>query len=137
MPPPPPARPRPTGWIAATGVLGVVVLVLVIALVTLASAGQRVGESAEASAQGACDLIDQIPEDGFDLTEDAGEADLDRLGAAQILAALASSQDGGFDDLAKAIEKPRVVAAETFDTTGDDVVDALADARTACDDEGL
>ncbi len=135
--------PRPIGWIAATGVLCLVALVLTAVLITqLASDSDKVGESADSSAQAACDLVGQVPEDGFEMaSEDEDEngypEGLARLGGAETLAMLATSQGGDYDDLQEAIRKPRAVANEQFKATGDDFVDALADARAACADEGF
>ena len=138
----PPSRPRPTKWVVATCVLAFVAVCLSVTLtvVLLASDGDKVGESAATSAEGACQAINQIPERGFELTagdQDDYPPDLARLSAAESLAMLAEAQDDTYADLYDAIRKPRAISNETFVATSDEFVEALADAREACADEGF
>ncbi|MDN5855442.1 MAG: hypothetical protein L0K86_21870 [Actinomycetia bacterium] len=138
---PPASPPRPTGWIVAAGVLGLVAVILAAVLIwQLLSDNDTVGESGESSAQAACDLIGQIPEDGFEMASEDEEdypPNLARLGATEAVAMLATSQGDEYDDLYDAIRKARFVVNEQFDASSEDFVDALADARSACADVGF
>lgn len=133
-----PPRTRPVAWIAATCVLGVLGVALAAATVMFATGGDEPGESPEATASGACTLIEQIPEDGFEMVDgDEPSPHLSRMSAAEALAMLARDEDADYDALYEALRKPRAVASQEFEATGDEFVDALADARDACADEGL
>lgn len=136
-----PLTPRPTRWVAAAGALGLIAIVLAAVLIwQVVSADEAVGETPESSAQAACDLVAQVPEDGFDIgaaEEDHAAPHMNRLSSAFALAMLAGDEDSGYEQLRDAIQKARSVVAERFDASGKEFVDALADARSACDDEGL
>lgn len=133
-----PTRQRPTGWIVATCVLAVVAIALAVVVLT-ADGDETVGTSADSSARAACELIGQVPEDGFEMTGDGDDypPDMSRLAASETLLLLASAEQDGYDDLYETVQKPRLVASQEFDATGDEFVDALADARDACGEEDL
>lgn len=126
---------RPTAWIAAA-VLAVVVLALVTLILVDGGSGDDdvPGQSAASTARAACELIDQVPEEGFDIGDEANLPHQSRLGAAETLAFLAKDLDSDYESLYEAVRAPRNIAAAEFDWSSDDVVNALADARAACDE---
>lgn len=136
---PPPPRTRPTVWIVVVCVLGVLVLALAASTIVLATGNDKAGESAAASATSACELIDQVPDDGFEMLsgDDEPSPHMSRLAAAETLALLARDQDGDYKPLYETLREPRGVASQEFDATSDEFVDALASARDACAEEGL
>lgn len=125
---------RPTAWIAAA-VLAVVVLALVTLILADGGSGDEdvPGRSAASTASAACALIEQVPEAGFDIDDEATLPHQSRLGAAEALAFLAKDLDSDYESLYDAVRAPRNIATAEFDWSSDDVVDALADARAACD----
>ena len=134
----PPPSPQPTRWIAATCILGAVVIALVATLAIRTASSGDVGESADGSAGAACAVLEQIPDDGFeDPASDDARINMMRLSSAVSIGMLAAEQDDSFQDLSEAFIEPQRVGGTEFDYNGDGFVSAIGDARDACADEGF
>ena len=124
---------RPIGWMAATGVLAVCTIVLAVLLVVRSGSDEPMAATAGSSARAACELIEQVPTDGFQLSKNEGMVPLSKLGAATSLAFLAEEQDAGLEDFRKQISAPYQTAQRDFGGKTPDFRKALDQARQACD----
>lgn len=126
---------RPGGgrpWQIATIVLLIGCGVLAYLFFSQRATSDELGETAESSARAACTLVGQVPEDGFDMSEESNFPDSSRLGAAETLAYLAKDLDGQYQALYESIAEPRQVSSVMFSADTPEFVDALARANDAC-----
>lgn len=119
------AQPR-RGTVMVVGVLGLVLGAGIMALVWWISSASSGGPAADANA--ACAVVDRT--DSLDPKTDM--AGLRRWGGAAELAAAAAEGDAEYKSLADALVKPRELVMRHFDGEHPDVLQAVEDARKAC-----
>lgn len=102
---------------------------------TGAAPGDGLTATAESSAVLACAVMAEVDPAGFpDPSTDEAYVELQRLGAAQMLAFTAEAQDPDYAELRTLIEAPRIVQARTFLMDGPEYAEAVEQAQAECAD---
>lgn len=116
------------------------VTTLVLTGVLLWPAGEAETETsltgtAASTAQLACRTLGEVDPTGHaDASTDAAWADMNRLSAAVSLGFTAEAQDPSYEELRTVLETPRHAQARTFAMDGPEYLDAVEQARQACED---
>lgn len=124
-------------WKAATAVLAVVVVALIVTLgLTMGADGEEpTTASADSSAELGCQLLTEIPEDGY--AED--EADMEeahRLSVIGMLGYLAAAQNDEYDDLEETMGV-MMEAGTRLTMTSEEFPGQLEAALETCADHGF
>lgn len=131
----PVSRAAGRGWQVATVVLAAAVIVLAVLLAradtgSRSASGASVVASAQASARFACDLLAELPSDGFDIRDQRTLQD--KLALAAQAAFLARDQDLAMRHLYDAIKAASDMVNLEFNATSSRFRQKLAAARNAC-----
>jgi hypothetical protein len=130
VPIPPPSRP-PRRWpMLLAGILVGAVVGAASIVAAWALSGSSTGEGAVTDAEAACAAIGRTGR----VDPTARDGGYERWGAAAAMARAAAVAEPQYEPLAEALRRPIDIVARTFEASGPEFDQAMAQARQACAD---